>query len=282
MLRSIAYALRGAIFAVWLAGAILLINALQVFSLGVRIFSPRTFRRINSFFATLYWGLCAKLVKWGGVKIKFSGDDLPPNYNALLIVNHQSSCDIPVLLCLAERYRRLGHMKWFVKNAVRYLPGPGWGMQFLDNVFVKRDWAKDRSRINQVFANLLRYRLPFWLVSFSEGTRATPEKLAKSRAYCLAQHKPLLQHVLAPRTKGFVATIEALREQLDGVYDVTIAFPRKVPSMFKLFLGKGGEIAVHTTRHPIAALPESAEDLSQWMWERFVEKDRYLAAVQGY
>jgi 1-acyl-sn-glycerol-3-phosphate acyltransferase len=278
MVRSFLGALRGIIFALWLGVSILILNAVQLVSLLVCMFSPKTFRRFNSFLANFWWGICANMVKWGGTKILFTGEELPPSKNAVLIVNHQSTCDIPVLLCLAQRNRRLGHMKWFVKNAFRYFPGPGWGLQFLDNVFVKRDWTRDRGRIQRVFGALTRYRLPFWLVSFSEGTRATPEKMARSRAYCAAQNKPVLQHVMAPRTKGFVSTIEALRGQIDGVYDVTIAFPPKVPSILRLFAGRCGEVHVHIKRYPVALLPDTSEGLSQWVWERFQEKDRYLDA----
>ena len=109
------------------------------------------------------------------VDFVFSGDDLPQGENTLVVANHQSMADILVLMPLARRQARLGDMKWFAKDIIKYFPGVGWGMLFLDCLFLKRDWMADRSRIDQTFSKIRDHGVPFWVISFSEGTRRTPE-----------------------------------------------------------------------------------------------------------
>ena len=84
-----------------------------------------------------------------------SGDELPQTENAVVIANHQSMTDVQALFLLARKAGRLGDLKWFVKNSLKYVPGIGWGMVFLDCLFVKRDWTADRRRIHP-FALLRR------------------------------------------------------------------------------------------------------------------------------
>lgn len=45
----------------------------------------------------------------------------------------------------------LGDMKWMVKDIIKYVPGVGWGMLFLDCIFVKRDWTTDKESIRKTF-----------------------------------------------------------------------------------------------------------------------------------
>lgn len=68
---------------------------------------------------------------------------------------------------------------------------------------------------------------PFWLNIFPEGTRFKTKLLAESQAYSLRNHLPVLKHTLSPRTKGFHLALQELRERLDCVYDLTIAYANK-------------------------------------------------------
>ena len=74
-------------------------------------------------------------------------------------------------------------MKWFVKDILKWIPGPGWGMVMIDCIFLKRNWARDKQDVLDLFSKFKRDDIPVFLVSFLEGTRATPEKLAQSQQY---------------------------------------------------------------------------------------------------
>ena len=128
----------GPINLVFAFAPLLTLNLLQFPSLLVLPFSKRLFRSYNRIPAALVWGWWA----WGaqhlvGLKVHFSGDDVPEGENAVVICNHQGMGDILVLVCLALRKKRIGDLKWIVKDVLKYVPGLGWGMLFLECVFIK-------------------------------------------------------------------------------------------------------------------------------------------------
>ena len=100
--------------------------------------------------------------KFYEIRIVFTGSRLPMKENCIVISNHQQITDIPVLMALAWRKGRLGDLKWFVKDIIKYIPGPGWGMQFLGCVFVKRSWADDRASIEETFRHIKVNKLNTW------------------------------------------------------------------------------------------------------------------------
>ena len=79
-----------------------------------------------------------------------TGDEVPDRENVILVSNHQEMVDIPVLFSFAYAKRRLGDMKFFAKDIIKYVPGFGWGLLFLDCLFVKRNWTSDKEKIDQV------------------------------------------------------------------------------------------------------------------------------------
>src|SRR5205807_2078754 len=116
-----------------------------------------------------------------------------------------------------------------------------------------------------------------FLVSFLEGTRLTPEKLARAQDYARERGLAVPKHTLIPRTKGFVATVTGLRSHLDAVYDVTIAYPGRTPTLVNCYEARVDRIEVRVRRYAISELPESEEELAAWAFARFEEKDEALA-----
>ena len=276
-LTGIGRILRGALVALYLFGTLLLINVLQTASLVLRPFSRAAFRRVNRWFADRFWAWCAwTTLSLHRTRAVMSGDELPQHENALVIVNHQTMTDVQVLFLLARKARRLGDLKWFVKDSLKYAPGFGWGMTFLDCLFVKRDWTADRARIERVFRRVVSGRVPLWLISFSEGTRMSPANLAASRKYAAEHALTLPRHVLLPRAKGFVASVVGLQGHISAVYDVTIGYVDGLPSLWQWAKGEMREVHLHVRRTAVAELPGAPEGLAHWLQERFVEKDERL------
>ena len=128
------------------------------------------------------------------------------------------------------------------------------------------------------------------LISYSEATRYTPEKYAETLTWCKAHGRPLPQHTLYPRTKGFITTVQQLREtpHVKAVYDLTIAYAEKsssfgakwvflaAPDMWQSLsepgLGGRWKFHVHVERYPLKILPESEEGLKHWLEEKWIEK----------
>lgn len=125
------------------------------------------------------------------------------------------------------------------------------------------------------------------LISYSEATRYTPKKYAQAVEWCKANDKPIPQHVLYPRTRGFVAQVLELRksQHVKAVYDCTIGYVKngsfmQAPSMWQTLstphLDKQHQFRVHVDRYPLDELPVGEQELAQWLESRWMEKGERL------
>ena len=264
----------GLISATFLFSLLMICNVLQTLSLLLKPFSSAAFRKANREIANAWWSLCYLMSKHiYRIDIEITGDDIPEKENVVLVSNHQEMPDIPVLFKLAYQKKRLGDLKWYVKDVFKFVPGVGWGMLFLDCIFVKRNWASDRAYIESIFDKFLRYKIPIWVISFVEGTRMRPKKLERSNQYAEKNGMTPTKHVILPRTKGFVATVQALREHLDAVYDVSIGYVDGVPNLWQLYNGQVRKVHLHVRRFPVQDIPEDDTELGDWLTDRFYKKD---------
>jgi 1-acyl-sn-glycerol-3-phosphate acyltransferase len=280
MRRAFEYLAGVAAGALSFAYLIFVLNPIQMASVVVYPFSKRVFRSINRWCARSIWGLWVIMAeRQNRIRVRITGDPIPRRENALLLPNHQSMADVMLVMCFAWRCGRLGDMKFFVKDIVKWFPGFGWGMKFLDCIFVKRDWAKDRQGIHRLFEKYKREDIPIFLVSFLEGTRRTDEKHEHARRFAMERGIYCPEHTLIPRTKGFVATMLGLREHLDAVYDLTIGYPDGVPSLVNCFEAKVKRVEVHVRRYAVDSLPTDEAELERWVYDRFRDKDALLARL---
>jgi 1-acyl-sn-glycerol-3-phosphate acyltransferase len=258
-------------------GTLLPINLLQLLSLTVLPFSRKAFRAVNRWCADTWWGWCVTgAERFNGTQVIFTGEDVAKRENALLIANHQQMPDIPAIMKFCKTKERLGDLKFFVKKQLKWVPGMGWGMQFLDCVFIDRDWASDHEKIRRTFDRLVSGRVPVHLVSFVEGTRFSLPKLEAAQAYAQEHGLTVPRHTLVPRSKGFSASVEGLRGHLTAIYDLTIAYEESVPSLWQYIKGLAKRVHVHVRRFPVEDLPQSADDLRQWLLARWEEKNDLL------
>ncbi len=260
---------------------LLVINLLQTLSVVVLPVSRSTFRRFNRYVANLWWSWCVLAMRrLHGVQVEITGDDVPADEDVVVVCNHQTMSDIPVLFELGWRKGRLGDLKWYVKDVLKYVPGIGWGMLFLDCLFIKRAWTADKSKIRQTFHRIVSDRVAVWIVSFAEGTRFTTAKADRSRAYAEGNDLPILQHVLLPRTKGFVATLEGLGEHADAILDCTIGYHAGVPTLWQWTKGYVPRVSLHVRRFAVRDLPADDAGRAAWLMDRYVEKDQLLAGFE--
>ncbi|KAI5276151.1 hypothetical protein E4T47_01016 [Aureobasidium subglaciale] len=185
----------------------------------------------------------------------------------------------------------LGRCRWFAKNALKWVPVLGWGLLVMGMPLVSRKWAEDKEEMDCLFSGIKEGRWPVWLVSFSEGTRYRPKKHAEATRWCEANGKPPPQHTLHPRTKGFVATVQQLRQtpHVKAVYDITIAYAEddkfmSPPSFFKTIfqpnLAHRYRMYAHVQRYELISLPYTDAEIAQWLEDRWVEKGRRLANLK--
>ncbi len=265
---------RGILATIILGGSLFLANSIQVLTLALLPVSKRLFRRSNERICGLWNRLLAfTVLHITGAKIHFSGDAPVKGESAFFIANHQCMADIPVIVTYVARMEMLDFLKWFVKDILKWVPGFGWAMWFLDSIFLKRNWNRDSASVALTFDRIRRYGARFICISFVEGTRATPEKKERSRGFARQKGLPVLEHVMVPRTKGFTATLEGLGSDLTAVYDLTLKFRGSPPGLYRFFFGPRPEIWVHVKRWPRELLPSKESEQAAWLVDRFREKD---------
>jgi 1-acyl-sn-glycerol-3-phosphate acyltransferase len=264
--------------------------SLLLLTLPINTLQTLCFVLVRPFSRHHHWKICSNLVGFWenyfifvsenilGITPVVSGDALVKSESTFLIANHQAMTDCNFIFFVARMMDRLKDMKFFVKNSVRYFPGIGPALLFVEMIFVRRNWYKDQVTIESAFSRLKKYDIPACIVIFPEGTRATAEKHAQSVEHARSRNVEPLRHLLMPRSKGSVATIASMRSHINAVIDVTIGFGEGgVPSLFQYMQGLGcRNTHVHIRRYPIQEIPVGEEDVKKWIFDRFKEKDELL------
>jgi 1-acyl-sn-glycerol-3-phosphate acyltransferase len=206
--------------------------------------------------------------------------------NYLVLCNHQSWVDIPVLQKVFNR--RIPFLRFFLKSQLIWVPllGPAWWA--LDFPFMKRYsketlarhpelQGKDREATRRACEKFRQ--LPVSVMNFAEGTRFTGAKHD-------AQASPYRQ-LLRPKAGGVAFVLDAMGEALHAILDVTIVYPGCRPSMMDLISGRVGAIRLQVRELPIdAALRGDYENdavfrerFQIWINALWSDKDHRIAAM---
>jgi len=201
--------------------------------------------------------------------------DIPRNDSVLLVCNHQSWVDVPVLMHVFAG--RVPFFRFMIKRSLLWLPLLGWVFKALHFPALNRGngrrAANEPTDLERIRTSCEHYkRVPVTLAIFPEGTRFTPEKQLK-------QNSPY-QHLLKPRSGGTSMAIIAMREQLAGILDVTIDYQGHRPSFMDLLGGRMPPIRVHIEwlecPEPTADDSEFQSLVVPWLNERWTHKDTQL------
>ncbi len=215
-------------------------------------------------------------------------DGLRRDGNYLVLCNHQSWVDIPVLQKIFNR--RIPFLRFFLKSGLIWVPllGPAWWA--LDFPFMKRysketlarhpEWqGKDRAATRKACEKFSQ--MPVSVMNFVEGTRFTQAKHnAQSSNY---------RHLLRPKAGGVAFVLDAMGDGLHAILDVTIVYPLGAGSMMDLIAGRVRDIRVHVRELPITAEMRGDYDgdaafrqrLQAWVNELWQAKDARIEALQG-
>eukprot|EP01089_Gocevia_fonbrunei_P000044 TRINITY_DN10021_c0_g1_i1.p1 TRINITY_DN10021_c0_g1~~TRINITY_DN10021_c0_g1_i1.p1 ORF type:complete len:241 (+),score=35.45 TRINITY_DN10021_c0_g1_i1:2-724(+) len=151
-------------------------------------------------------------------------------------------------------------------------------MDTIDFVFLNRNLAKDKKLLEDRLGVWVADKLRVWLFFFPEGTDFTPKKHADSLEYAKKEGVPSYNHLLIPRSNGFITCVSVMRPNLEAVYDLTIAYADEITPTFKTgLLGIAPKQAhVHIRRFEINEMPEDQQDLKLWLQKCYKEKDELL------
>ena len=206
----------------------------------------------------------------------------------MLVANHQSWCDILVLVRVFGT--RIPGVKFFFKQSLLWVPVLGLALWGLDFPYMRRYTkqqlernpelkGKDLERTRKSCAHFRHH--PVTIINFLEGTRFTPVKHAQ-------QNSPY-RYLLTPKAGGMAFTLAAMNGQLHQMLDVTICYPEGIPRYWDYVCGGVNTIRVQVRQLPIGSelLGDYGEDESYrnrfqgWVNQLWFDKDQRLALMHG-
>ncbi len=207
----------------------------------------------------------------------------------LVLSNHQSWVDIPVLEALLNR--RVPMLRFFLKSQLFWVPLLGLAWWALDFPFMKRYSRETLARRPELAGRDIeatrraceKFRgIPVSLINFAEGTRFTPTKHA-------TQKSPY-RYLLRPKAGGVAFVLDAMGDAMHSILDVTIVYPHGVPTITDLFADRVPEVRVHIRELPIPPALVGGDysndapfrELFQaWMNRLWEEKDARIALLRN-
>jgi len=214
--------------------------------------------------------------------------DLDPDGHYLVICNHQSWVDIPVLQKVFNR--RIPLLRFFLKSQLIWVPLLGLAWWALDFPFMKRYSKEMLARRPELAGRDIettrkacrKFRdIPVAVMNFVEGTRFSPARHA-------AQDSPY-RHLLKPRAGGIAFVMDAMGESIETLLDVTISYRGPAPSLRDLLANRVREIRVAVRRReplkPVASGsyendPDYRERFRAWINHLWTEKDLELERMR--
>jgi 1-acyl-sn-glycerol-3-phosphate acyltransferase len=206
----------------------------------------------------------------------------------LVLSNHQSWVDIPVLEALLNR--RVPMLRFFLKSQLFWVPLLGLAWWALDFPFMKRYSRETIAKRPELAGRDIeatrraceRFRgIPISLINFVEGTRFTPAKHA-------AQQSPY-RRLLKPKAGGVAFVLDAMGEAMHSILDVTIVYPQSIPTIADLFADRIPEIRIHIRELPIPSVLASGdyqndaayrERFQEWMNTLWEQKDARIEKLR--
>nr|XP_015830830.2 1-acyl-sn-glycerol-3-phosphate acyltransferase epsilon [Nothobranchius furzeri] len=223
-----------------------------------------------------------------GVEIVVYGDIPKTKENVIYLSNHQCTTDWIIADMLAIRQSALGHVRYVLKDGLKWLPMYGWYFSQHGGVFVKRSAKFNEKAMRRKLLYQARCGAPMYLVIFPEGTRYNPELknvIADSQAFAAKEGLAVLKHTLTPRFKASHIAVEITKDNLDAVYDVTVAYEgtldscgrrKAAPSMAEFLCKECPRVHVHFERVKLRDIPSEYVYFRRWMNDQFEKKDRLL------
>lgn len=244
----------------------------------VRFFSLSYARRMTGWFFGHWLSMWPFLFeKINRTRVVFSGDRVPVQERVMVICNHRTEVDWMYIWNLACRKQRIGYVKYALKSSVRNAPLFGWAFYMLEFLLLDRKWETDAPVIASYLSTFQDRRDALWLVVFPEGTDYTEQKMVRSQKFSQEHGLPKLDNVLVPRTKGFYACVSQLRDSLDAVYDLSIAYNYRCPSFVDNLFGiNPAEVHINVRRVGVGEVPTSEEGSATWLYDAFHKKDQLL------
>jgi 1-acyl-sn-glycerol-3-phosphate acyltransferase len=161
-------------------------------------------------------------------------------------------------------------------------------MQWMNFIFLKRKWDQDKIDLTRGLETFRDTKSSQYLLIFPEGTVYSPVTYQTTQAYAQKANMKLPQHVLIPRSTGLLHALNVLKNDIEGVYDLTVGIEGIVPfdnpeeqfPLMKMISQNLAPKKIHISINytPISQIPMNENDFQQYLYRNYYEKDRRLDA----
>ena len=203
----------------------------------------------------------------------------------LVVANHQSWVDILILQRVFNR--KIPFLKFFLKKELIYVPFMGllwWALDFpfmrrYSKAFLEKNPHLKGKDVETTRKACVKFQdFPVSVMNFSEGTRFTLEKRKKQSSS--------FDHLLKPKAGGMAFALDAMNGKLQKMLDVTIYYPKGVPSFWDFLCGRVGEVMVRVSERSLVQVQKYSyqedagrEAFQGWVNQVWVEKDQQLSEL---
>ncbi|XP_036992835.2 acyl-CoA:lysophosphatidylglycerol acyltransferase 1 isoform X1 [Artibeus jamaicensis] len=255
----------------------------------------------------MYKWLLGMVASWGwyaGYTVMEWGEDIKAisQDEAVMLVNHQATGDVcTLMMCLQDKGRVVAQMMWLMDHIFKYT---NFGIvSLIHGDFFIRQGKSHRDQqlllLKKHLENNYRSRDRKWIVLFPEGGFLRKRR-ETSQAFAKKNNLPFLQHVTLPRVGATKIILNALVAQQENgspaggdarkpdskskgiqwIIDTTIAYPEAKPIDIQTWIlgyRKPTVTHVHYRIFPIKDVPLETDGLSDWLYQRFIEKEDLLS-----
>lgn len=172
-----------------------------------------------------------------------------------------------------NHFRKLGNDICYAKDFVKYIPFIGWHIYLSQHIGIKGCYEQDKGRIERRITQIGENSNAVWVVFMPEGPIFTKERHAEAKKFAIDSNIQPLRYHLIPRTKGFVTTYEALKQQgYKTILNAQIAFDTEnyaLPKFSNLMQCRSMSAHLYLERIPIDEVAPAFEGIH----EVFKKKD---------
>ena len=202
----------------------------------------------------------------------------------LVLIRHASIIDNALPDVIVGGAHGIG-FRFVIKRELQMLPTIDIGGRWVPTLFVRRASRDTRGELERMRALTINMSKSDGLLIYPEGTRSTPEKLARAKQI-IAERQPeiaplaeRLQNLLPPRLGGTVELLESARGAdvvifghcgLDGFEYISDIWAGGLV---------GTTVQLKFWRFPAADVPSEREELIVWLYERWQELDDWIGAM---
>ena len=221
-----------------------------------------------------------------GLRFEVEGLELAGPGPILMMIRHASIIDNTLPDVIVGRAHRMG-FRFVIKRELQTLPTIDIGGRWVPTLFVRRasgDTVAELERMRTLTVNLSADE---GLLIYPEGTRSTPEKLARAKAI-IAERQPeiapladRLRYLLPPRLGGALVLLESSRGAdvvifghvgLDGFEYISDIWSGGLV---------GTTIRMKFWRFPAGDVPRDRDELVAWLYDRWQQLDDWIGEMRS-